>query len=352
MLAIINVDKLNPKAVGSLMGVVVGDTHGLPAECLSPVMIRDKMGYVDKAVSCKHHPFKSVARRSSGTKSDDTQLTEAMMLSLNRCGGYNLNDIKKAHVEAADGEFGTPVGWGSSTRSSVARMKEGKAVTKNPGGAGNGPVIKIAPLAIHCVYRCLDTPHHRFTNSFNHSLLKKCREISELTHDDAGCVVAAYCQSRMIIRALQDELPKESSTLARMFVEDAVWAQAKVGGQLAERMEEVFGWTALVEETKLRSFDIETSKISAMICTEKSSYIYNSYPLTAYCIAKYLPYRNFRHAVLETVNAGADADSNASMVGAVMGAALGLDAIPESMVKSIKDWSKMLAKIRNFVRHL
>jgi ADP-ribosylglycohydrolase len=314
--------------------------------------IRDKFGYLDEAVCCKHHPFKSVARRSAGTKSDDTQLTEAMMLSLLRCGGYNLTDIKKAHIEAADGRFGTPVGWGNSTRQAVENMRQGKYVTKITNGAGNGPVIKIAPLAIYCVYRCLDTPHHRFTNSFNHSLLKKCKDVSELTHDDPGCVVAAYCQCRMIIKALQDELPRESISLARMMLEDAIWAEEKVGGKLSDRLAEVFGWTADLGGRNLKAFDIETRVISAKICSEKSSYIYNSYPLVAYCVAKYLPYRNFRHAILETINAGADADSNASMVGAIMGALLALDEIPEQMIKSVKDWSKILANIRHFVRHL
>jgi ADP-ribosylglycohydrolase len=295
-----------------------------------------------------------------------------MMTSLTRQGGYNLDDIKKAHVEAADGAYGTPVGWGGSTRTSIDKMREGKRVTMAPEGAGNGPVIKITPLAIYCVYRCLETPHRRFTNSFNLSLLKKCREVSQLTHGDPACIVAAYCQCRMVIRALQDELPKESRSVATMFIEDAQWAEAHIEAKdlhLAQRIEDVLRWEmgfagpsvidgpiqrrmAELNPGHLRSFDIETGRMSSMICTEHSSYIYNSYPLVAYCTAKYLPYRNFRHALLETVNAGADADSNASMVGAIMGAHLGFDGIPEEMVKCTKDWSKVLVRIRHFVRHL
>jgi ADP-ribosylglycohydrolase len=361
-MAELNVDRLNQKAVGSLVGVVSGDIHGLPVECQAPVAIRDKVGYVDEPISCKLHPYKSVARRAAGTRSDDSQLTFAMMDSLNRQGGYNIVDIQKAHVEAFDGAFGPPVGWGGSTKAAIEKMKAGNRVTAIPEGAGNGPVIKIAPLAIYCVYRCLETPHRRFTNSFNLSLLKKCREVSQLTHGDPACIVAAYCQARMIIRALQDELPKESPSIATLFIKDAEWVEQHLDSKdlhFAERLKSVLRWEiripvpeGVLNPGMIRSFDLTTGKMSAMICTDHSSYIYNSYPLVAYCVAKYLPYKNFRHALLETVNAGADADSNASMVGAIVGAHLGFDAIPAEMVKCTKDWTKVLVRIRHFVRHL
>lgn len=358
----LNVDKLNQKAVGALMGVVIGDVRGLPVESKSPVFIRDTYGYLDEPVSCKHHKYKNVARRAAGTRSDDSQLTFAMMTSLTRCGGYNLDDIKKSHVEAADGAYGPPVGWGGSTKAAVENMRQGKRVTMIPDGAGNGPPMKITPLAIYCVYRCLQTPHRRFTNSFNLSLLKKCREITRLTHGDPACIVGAYCQCRMVIRALQDELPKESPSIATLFIKDAQWAEEHIEAKslhLAQRMENVLRWKmqfpspeTVLNPGILRSFDIETGRISPMICTEHSSYIYNSYPLVAYCAAKYLPYRNFRYALEQTVNAGADADSNASMVGAIVGAHLGFDEIPAEMVKCSKDWTKVVVRIRHFVRNL
>ncbi len=357
----LDVDRLNQKAVGSLMAVVIGDIRGLAVESKSPVWIRDTFGYLDEPATLKHHKYKNVAKRAIGTKSDDSQLSFAMMTSLTRCNGYNLNDIKLSHIEAADGAYGTPVGWGGSTKVSVENMRAGKHVTMAPNGAGNGPVIKITPLAIYCVYRCLQTPHRRFTNSFNLSLLKKCREVSQLTHGDSACIVAAYCQCRMVIRALQDELPKESPSIASLFIKDAQWAEEHLkaeGLHLAKRMEDILRWGISVglddggEPGRMNAFDIDTGRISSIICTEHSSYIYNSYPLVAYCTAKYLPYRNIRYAIEQTVNAGADADSNASMVGAIVGASVGFDGIPPEMVKCSKDWTKIVVRIKHFVRNL
>jgi ADP-ribosylglycohydrolase len=354
----LNIDKLNQQALGSLMAVVIGDVYGLPVECQSPINIRTKVGYVDHPIACSMHPYPQVAKKAAGTISDDSQLTFAMMASLQRQKGYNLLDIKKAHIEAADGAFGPPVGWGGSTKSAVEAMRLGHSATMVAAGAGNGPIIKLAPLAIYCVYRCYNTPHRRFTNSFNASLLCKCREISHLTHGDPGCIVAAYCQCRMLIRALQHELPKESVSIANLFIQDAEWAELKIKSdtKMSDRLKEILQLRSEIivggQKTQLTAFDLATEKMSVLITTERSSYIYNSYPLVAYCVAKYLPYNNFRHALLETVNAGADADSNASMVGSIIGAHLGFDAIPIDMVKCTAKWDKLLANIRNFIQNL
>lgn len=349
-------DRLREKVLGCLFGVFIGDARGLPAECQSPASIREKFGYLDWYADNKYHPFKNVSRRAAGTKSDDSQLTLALMASIARRVGYDLLDIRKAHVEAADGAFGIPVGWGRTTRHAVENMRNAIVESAIPDGAGNGTVMKIAPLAIYCVYRLAFSEVGRFTNSYNAALLKKCREISELTHGDPACVVACYCQCRMIIRALQDELPKETPTLARMFLEDARYAQEKLQNpacKLAERMEEILAWRFEIAPGQfLTAFDLETAKMSVRICTEHSSYIYNSYPLVAYCTAKLLPFKNFEYAINETVNAGADADSNASMVGAIVGADLGFQAIPSHMVKGLKEWHTLWQAATEFEHSL
>ena len=352
----LNPDRLRDKVLGSAFGVFIGDARGLPAECQSPASIREKFGYLDWYADNHHHPFKNVARRAAGTKSDDSQLTLALMTSIRRRNGYDLLDIRKAHIEAADGAFGLPVGWGKTTRTAVENMRNSVLEPGIPDGAGNGTVMKIAPLAMYCVYRLAYAEVGRFTNSYNAALLKKCREISQLTHGDPACVVACYCQSRMLIRALQDELPKETPTIARLFLEDARYAEEKLQDpacHLAARMDEILSWRIETAPGQvLNMFDLETAKVSVRICTEHSSYIYNSYPLVAYCVAKLLPFKNFEYAINETVNAGADADSNASMVGAIVGADVGFPAIPSHMVKGLREWHALWQHVTEFEHSL
>lgn len=356
----LNRNLLRDKTLGSLHGVFIGDALGLPIETMGPIEIRDTFGYVDSFIQNKNHKWKNIAKRSAGTWSDDTQLTLALMDSITRSTGYNPDDIKKSHIEAMDGKWGEPLGWGGSTREAVKKMKEGQFPTCSVDGAGNGTCMKIAPLAIYCVYKTMQTPHGRFTNSFNASLLKKCRELTMMTHGNPLCIVAAYCQSRMVIRAMQDELPKTNRGISRLFVEDAAYAEDRLQGlvewhdekRLSHRLDAVLHGYIDEDGYQVDTMGQMTGIVSRHICSEKSSYVYNSYPLVAYCVAKYAPYRNFRYAMLETVNAGADADSNGAMVGAILGAAFGFHGIPSDMVRGVNHHRELMISVRKFEQSL
>lgn len=333
--------RLKEKTIGSFVAVPLVDAMGLPLECKSPAIIRQTFGYVDTFVSNSTHKYKEVSRRAKGTFSDDGQLHLAMSDSLARSGGYNLPDIRKAHVEAYDGKWGKRLGWGRTSREAVEKIKKGESPSYIPEGAGNAPPTKIAPLAIYCVYKCLQTKHGKFTNSFNTSLLKKCKEITMITHGDPRCIVGAYCQARMVIRALQDEIPEFTRQIAKLFVEDATFAEKKLNipNDLSNRMKKF-----LAEDM----FNLDTNVVSTRICKCQSSFIMNSYPLVSYCASKYLPCKNFRHAICQTINAGADADSNGAMVGAIVAAYLGWSEIPLELIKGLKQWKLVLKQAKQF----
>lgn len=333
------------KAEACLWGVCIGDALGLPVECKSPEQIRSNFGYVDKFVHNGMHNYGKITKLPPGSWSDDTQLSLAMMHSLS--DQYDIQKIKKSHVLAFKGKWVSPIGWGKSTREACKKLSNNinSEHTFTPNGAGNGPLIKIAPLAIYEHVKASQTKLNKFTNALNPSLLKKCKEISNLTHDNDMCIVAAYTHAKMIIRAIQDELPNNTSDLANMIIQDSKKAEHLLGSEtnLSNR---------LIDILTTSNFRMETIHISEDICTEASSYVFNSYPLVAYCCAKYIPYKNFRLAVLETVNAGADADSNASMVGAVMGAYLGKRSRWQNWSEHIKYKNMLEYNINKFLSGL
>lgn len=333
---------LSRKTMGSLWGVFIGDAMGLPVECKSPREIRDLYGYVDDFKSNKHHKYPNVAHRKAGTISDDSQLTLTMMEALKT--GYDIKTIKQEHVNALKGRWGRPVGWGKSTKEACKKMEAGETPAFAPDGAGNGVCMKIAPLAIYSVYKTRNSSHNRFTDHFNKSLLKRCREVSLLTHGDPACIVATYCQARMIIRAMQNELPKSSINIANLFIRDARYAEGILkaewrNGLLSDRIEEI---------CSKENFELSTPVVSVNICTERSSYVYNSYPFVVYCVSKYLPYENFQYALTETINAGADADSNASMVCSIIGAHLEYYSIPLHFVEGVENHQKLTKLVKDF----
>lgn len=333
---------LREKTLGSILGVAIGDAMGLPCECKSPAIIREMFGYVDTYVSNKNHAYKSVAKRGPGTISDDTQLTLALMDSFTR--GYSVEDLAKVHVEAYEGKWGPPVGWGGTTRKSVELIKTCQAQTFVIDGAGNGPCMKIAPLGILYAYKCRQLKAGKFTSAHNASLLKRCGEITRITHGDPRCIVAAYCQARMVIRALQNEIPEFSRQIAALFIEDAKYAESKL--QFPDEMDLLS--RRLSEFLTNDMFLLDTTTVSVRICQNQSSFVMNSYPLVAYCASKYLPFKNFSHAITQTINSGADSDSNGAMVGAIVGGYLGYTGIPYEMVKGLRQWKLVLKEARRF----
>ncbi len=333
--------RLRDKTVGSLLSVAIGDAMGLPVEKKSPDEIRESFGYIDKFV------------RSPVIVSDDTQLSLAIMDSITRRRGYNKQDIGFAHVEAWQGKWGKPVGWGRTTINAVKKIKEGHEDTFIPvgdnRGSGNGPIMKIAPLAIFAVYKTLRTEVGRFTNRFNASLLKKCSEISRLTHGDARCIVAAYCHCRMIIRALQDEMPTSFIEISQLFVSDAEYAEKNINVSSPDKQKLSDRFRELITPAEAMS---SATQISMKIGGDNIAFIMNSYPLVAFAVARYSPYRNLMYAITETVNAGSDTDSNASMVGAIIGAQLGFGAIPPHLVKQIQNYKTIMGAIKAFEQSL
>jgi len=128
-----------------------------------------------------------------------------------------------------------------------------------------------------------------------------------------------------------------------MFLEDAQYAESHI--EFPEDMDRLSD--RMIEFLTKEKFDLETSIVSVQICQEQSSFVMNSYPLVAYCVSKYLPYKNFRHAVDQTINAGADTDSNGAMVGAIMAAHLGLAELGE-LIKGLRNWKMLMTQARQF----
>lgn len=338
---------LKDKCSAALLSVFVGDAFALPVECQSPDNIKKIYGYLDRFVDNTNHPYSTVASCPAASISDDSQLQLALMSSLERSKCLDLEDLKKAHIEAYDSKWGQPIGWGGTTKQSIQKMKAGEKETFIQDGAGNGPVIKIAPLAVYYIL----TAGKKYADGLNSSLLRDCQAISKLTHNENACVIAAYCHAKTIIRAIQGELPDKSRDIAQIIIDDALYAEKnlKIGSDFSDRLYDVLLVEFNCEQGTFCAFDLETSIVSKMICQKQSSWIYNSYPLTAYCIAKYVPYKNFMYTITQTANAGGDADSNTSMVGAVMGGLLGETTSLKRMLQFLPNAKELSEQVDLFL---
>lgn len=290
------------------MGVMIGDALGQPVETMSAKDILDKTegkGIVDFVCPIQRK-ISDTKNLPAGSTTDDWQMTEAVCKSLVRMNGFDIMDQALVHVEALETSV---YGWGSTTKFGLkelklyfdSRGKEGRHPlvwpdlskhTKKNIGAGNGVAMQIAPIAI---FDYLGGKHS--------ALYRKVQAIACFTHPDMGALNAAHGIARCIKANLNDGNFKFLN-----FDFDL------------PLLKDILTHTGSVKP----EFDT-IDKIVAK--TGNSSLAQES---VALAIAIHLKYpEDFKTGVLAAVNAGGDTDTVASMVGAMTGARVGLEGIPD-----------------------
>lgn len=185
------------KAIGEelLPAIAYGDAAGLPVETRSHNYIAGKYGRVSELLPVHENPFYT-GEFGAGTWSDDTQLSMAVARALVRVGTFDMAAIADEHVAEYNntpqvtkpGGQVVKRGWGGSTTHAVERYMAGAPWQEcgEVNGAGNGVIMKLAPLAYWLIahetddevaYRQLD----EFTNFTHNSPVAR---VATRTHYD------------------------------------------------------------------------------------------------------------------------------------------------------------------------
>jgi ADP-ribosylglycohydrolase len=356
------------KIRGMLVGGAIGDALGAPVETWDlPRIVEVHGGPITGYVAPIAHTWFKPEEFLPGMTTDDTQLTIATMEGLinghpaaRAEGNFDryMDAIAQAHVAAMKFAIG---GWGKSTTEAVQRLASGvhwshsgKTSEKNR-GTGNGVPMKCSPLAAWA-----GSPgggmkalrDDRF--GFNQRLV----DFSAMTHWSVLSAEASVIHANVIYFLLFDE-PGESA-LPKQFVDlvaEVVWRwQNEKGHQ---------GWsTALLEKSErtLRERMLRLARLWAdgalatMTIDELkdefgggSCSVYDSLPFS---YALFLRNPKSFGSIMEAVNAGGDNDTNAKLVGEMLGAWHGLDFFltPDNhwAVAGLKDHDKLLALADRF----
>lgn len=324
-----------PLIEGCLQGLRLGDGLGsewewyTPAEILEATMGR---GVMDFSHPTKRRPDAPVELCAP---TDDTQLSFALARAIIRSTELDLVEVARELVS----EFrANRFGWGGTTKDAAHSFgewfdsdgTEGRdprtpcpPAGRSDRGCGTGVAMKIAPLALWHFVRSIKHPDHPVDLE---ALLKETMLVGAMTHSDPRASHAAAAISAMLLlgitsggSALRDE-PKR--TLASLT--------------------ELIGWleSTTLEEADRGSENTMTNRLhkAAEALTVDASALPTIFPNTFHAldavglvIAIVLRHPNdYRAAVLEAVNCGGDADTVACMVGAIIGACVGLEGIPEA----------------------
>jgi len=280
-----------------MLGLAVGDAVGTTLEFKSPgsfTKIEDMVG---------GGPFDLTA----GEWTDDTSMALCLAESLIEKQGFDLIDqlerytrwAKEAHLSSNGRVFDI----GNTVRSALAKFAkthEPYCGSLDPNSAGNGSLMRLAPVPLFFVHSPIEA-------------IERSGESSRTTHGAASAIDACRYFGGLIVGAVLG-VTKEELLSDRYAPVEGYWRT----NRLVREIDEI----AAGSFKRLKPPEIKGTGY-VVKCLEAALWaFYNS--------------DSFRDGCLLAVNLGDDADTTGAVYGQIAGAHYGVDGIPE-------DWRRKLA---------
>jgi len=301
----VTVDRID-RARGCLLGLAIGDAIGTTVEFKprgSFPLMTDMIG---------GGPF----RLKAGEWTDDTSMALCLGASLLK-KGFDLHDQISGYVRWYRKGYMSSTGRcfdiGNATSDALRRFEaEGNPVagSTNPRSAGNGCIMRLAPVPI----RYVNEPEKAADYS---------AEQSKTTHGALECIEASRLFGEILVRALQGGLTKEQVLVSKSPMADQL---------LSPRLQSIAAGDY---------FTCDRDQIRG------SGYVVDSLEAALWC---FYTTDNFGDAVLAAANLGDDADTTAAITGQVAGAFYGEAGIPRiwldavAMAKEIGEMAEQLSE--------
>ena len=268
---------------GCLIGLAVGDALGAPLEAASAREAR---------VTVEHGlEMSGGAGWAPGEWTDDTAMAIALAESIAAHGLLDEDDVAARYIEWANGEA---KGIGATTRSALtaavgaddARSRARALYEQTGMTAGNGTVMRAAPIALAC--------------SSSAETTRAARQDASLTHADpaAGAASAALCAAIQAIFIGDDPL-------------DAAAA-------------EVNGHPQLTHALRSAREDNEPA-LAALAAGPEAATCWTTLAVGLFALETA---DSYAHGVLWAIGLGGDTDTNAAVAGALLGCRHGRASVP------------------------
>lgn len=310
---------------GMFLGIAIGDALGMPAENL-PIEEKDKKyGRITSYVRPDGHKWFN--GREAGTWTDDTQLTLLVADLLIECGGINLDDLARRHVEYWEKEG--DLGFGPTTRAAIKKLASGthwskSGISKNPNhGFGNALPMKIAPVGALRASLLWGEKEIEWRSEFIKNIIK----FTLMTHYTRMAIDSALAHVFAINLCLRNNFSVENFITEILYWSNFVLYEEthQIKDRLSERFEQLgkLDFASLTPEKIIELFGGGTS------------YVYNSLPFS---YAFFLRNPHSIETLYDVVNSGGDTDTNGSIVGGLLGTLNGISIFPQHLIDGL--WQK------------
>ena len=328
----------------ALYGQAVGDALGIPAEYKSAQWIADKYGNTGPST------YEDVQRKNgdswkAGEWSDDTEMAvcilDAYLRSINDdCDPQAMLDVNIVADEFLKWKSRNPMGMGGYTKSILSNalyaedpISVALAAWEDSGrkAASNGAVMRTSVVGL---LRPWDS---RWT-------VNNAAEIARTTHYDPRCVASAVALSAAIAMLVQGRLVTEAT-------------------EFASHCASLFALDA--SEWILPGKNLEDLKLDEGIHNPKPpiGYTYKclgaafwalrtlhaEHMLDHYGLQSVKPISTYLEVLQTVIRAGGDTDTNAAVAGALMGAMVGVDGIPQHLIDGLLNRSALDERINRLL---
>jgi ADP-ribosylglycohydrolase len=301
---------------GCLIGQCLGDAFGAPVEGMPRVACRH---YIDTYMQAWHREDEDVVPIYIGQYTDDSQLARELMQSYAECGDFDPEDYARRIADIF--RENRIVGRGIATDQAAMRLIEGmpwkKSGCPSP-SAGNGSAMRAAPVGL--LY--YDDPER---------LISAARDQSWITHQDSRCLAGAVAIAGATALTVVSELIDPHAFVSQL----AEWT-APINAEFAEILQRLPEWITLPADDAVNLIKIEGKPAEyADGWPGISPFVVSSVLWSLYSFLRFRD--DYWDTIRTAIAVGGDVDTTAAMAGAISGAYLGLDAIPDHLARYVHD---------------
>jgi len=287
---------------GSILGACVGDAAGSTLEFIRRKPTADEVEYALGIVGG------GVFELAPGQVTDDGELTITLAKSLAYHDRFDINRIARGYVRwfmshPFDIGFTTRSAFGagshllhSEKEAEIHCIVQEAAAKRNFGSKANGSLMRATPLGVWG-YQLEPTQLAAFA-----------RQDSALSHPNQTCCDAVACYSLAIA-----SLVRFPGDRAKAWEVATHWAEASANSEVRQ-------WLDDAESGEEIAFYPQAGFVKIAF---------------THAFRHLLAGTDFVSALRETIAGGGDTDTNACIVGGLIGAACGADAIPKEMASKV-----------------
>lgn len=343
------------RAVGSIMGMAIGDAFGAPLEFVPVSSQANPRFCLYYNGEFKYSGIFNKFTLKSGQWTDDCSMGLCIADSLLIHKKYDGSDIRHRfwnwwyngynnafRFDANSSKHS--VGLGGNIKKSLDAMRRNETATPifntDNEDAGNGSIMRLCPIPI------------AFRNDINKCIMY-AEQSSKTTH--GGKLAAECCKlmSFIIVKAIT----RKTDGLIKQFLDETLSEYIRINKNIDKSIlklihaNELYNSTELCWNWRNKYLDFETT-------LKNRGHNYNGYPVSSpyfgsFCIdALAMAFNalynttNFNDAIIKVVNMLGDADSTGSVTGQIAGAFYGYNNIHKDFISNVNNWDNYEIQLR------